>query len=118
QNLKELGFTGQLMIDLFEENSNTSNWKSIQPKPTELSLQGTSYSSIHPKVDVCSYALQELVLSHNDIVRVPDGSFHELQGLQKLYLDSNQIRAVSSTSFENLNSLKELYLANNNINSL
>ncbi|KAK8393681.1 hypothetical protein O3P69_006777 [Scylla paramamosain] len=68
--------------------------------------------------DGCGHALQELILDHNDLVRLPPRSFRTLGGLRELHLRNNDIRLIASEAFRGMAALQVLYLSNNHIIAL
>nr|XP_053653401.1 toll-like receptor 6 [Cherax quadricarinatus] len=111
QDVLELGFADQQWLDTLALNmSNTS-----------FSDHFSGFINVNEEraaEDGCGNALQELVLDHNDLVRLPPGSFRALGGLRELYLRNNDIRLIASEAFRGMAALQVLYLSNNHIIAL
>ncbi|XP_037798026.1 toll-like receptor Tollo [Penaeus monodon] len=110
QDVHELGFMDQVQLDILMMNmSNTS-----------FSEHSAVFSNLDEvsSAEGCGQALRELILDHNDLVRLPDGSFRVLSGLRELHLRDNDIRLISSEAFSGLTALQVLYLSNNHIIAL
>nr|XP_045602348.1 toll-like receptor Tollo [Procambarus clarkii] len=111
QDVLELGFADHLLLDALALN--TSN--------TSYSDHFSGFIDANEEVaaeDRCGHALQELVLDHNDLVRLPTRSFLALGGLTELYLRNNDIRLIASEAFRGMAALQVLYLSNNHIIAL
>ena len=108
QDVLELGFSDQPIDAHALNTSNTTFSMHVGFTAPEEDMGG----------GVCGHALQELVLDHNDIVRLPPRSFHTLGGLRELHLQNNDIRLIASEAFRGMAALQVLYLSNNHIIAL
>ncbi|XP_042230061.1 toll-like receptor Tollo [Homarus americanus] len=111
QDVLELGFSDQVMLDA--QALNMSN--------TSFSDQFSGFLNVNEEVtgdDGCGHALQELILDHNDLVRLPPRSFRALGGLRELYIRNNDVRLIASEAFRGMAALQVLYLSNNHIIAL
>lgn len=111
QDVLELGFADQQVLDALSLNmSNTS-----------FSNHSSGFVTMDEEVgggDGCGHALQELILDHNNLVRLPAGSFRTLGGLRELHLRNNDIRLIASEAFRGMAALQVLYLSSNHIIAL
>ncbi|KAK7061151.1 Toll6p, partial [Halocaridina rubra] len=107
QDIRVLGFTGKVFQDITRLNASNVTL-------SEYEIYFPSDQDAFQEID-CGQALQELILDHNDLVRLPSGSFRILSALRELHLRYNDIRLISSEAFEGLKALQKLYLSNNHI---
>lgn len=62
--------------------------------------------------------LEDLDLSHNDLVSIPKKAFSGLTNLKNLNLSHNKIKSLPITVFRDLTSLTTLDLSDNNLNNI
>ncbi|XP_014245069.1 lutropin-choriogonadotropic hormone receptor isoform X2 [Cimex lectularius] len=78
-----------------------------------LDLAGNKISSLEGRLFAGLNQLHDMLLSHNEITRIPKDAFFGLPRLQVLDLESNLIEEIHPDAFTEFNQLEDLNLGNN-----
>lgn len=76
------------------------------------------YSSMSPSGKTCNTGLEQLDLSYNNLISIPNNCFSALRSLNYLHLDSNQLTILDDNSFKGLEKLQFLDISNNKLIAL
>lgn len=82
----------------------------------ELNLKGNKLKELHPLGRLAS--ISNLVLSSNQLTRLPEDIFWNLTALEYLDLSENQLTSLPGTLFNGLLLMKTIHLNHNNLSEL
>ncbi|XP_070492997.1 toll-like receptor Tollo [Chironomus tepperi] len=66
----------------------------------------------------CNSGVEQLDLSYNNLISIPNNCFNALKNLNFMHLDSNQLTILDDNSFQGLDKLQFLNLTNNRLIAL
>lgn len=109
--LKVLNLRGNLLTTFSDRvfGFNTSHLK-------ELNLKGNKLKELHPLGSLSS--ISDLILSSNQLSRLPEDVFWNLTALEYLDLSENQLASLPGTIFNGLLGMKTIHLNHNNLSKL
>ncbi|KAG5681176.1 hypothetical protein PVAND_010634 [Polypedilum vanderplanki] len=90
----------------FSAQSNTNDDNDLLP------------SSTAPTISTCNTGIEQVDLSYNNLISIPNNCFTALRSLNFLHLDSNQLTILDDNSFKGLDKLQFLNLTNNRLITL
>lgn len=99
-HINEVSQTG--FSESYANNYKSDNGYLVSTQPTAL----------------CNTGLEQLDLSYNNLISIPNNCFAALRSLNFLHLDSNQLTILDDNSFQGLEKLQFLNITNNRLIAL
>lgn len=84
----------------------------------ESNVEAKDLFAALPSVKTCNTGLEQLDMSYNNLISIPNNCFTALRSLNYLHLDSNQLTILDDNSFKGLDKLQFLDISNNRLIAL